>query len=215
MSHPVLFCNLGFSCMPLSFTFTCCRFSCQFFCTTCFQPVIHSPKYIYSPISLCQLPDCLCTPSRQAFQGFPYDLFTRWYLLCLSEIFFPPLVFWLHVIHYSLYDFRLFVGIQLFVYLQSRTLSNRLLSFYILSLAGKLKQIWHRIKMKISQCHSNAIFMFCVTCTGKTLMLVVNKHPTIIFLSCHVMQKKKKEILLVNTFSPFSFVPTQLNLSFL
>lgn len=129
--------------------------------------------------------------------------------------FFPPLVFWLHVTHYSLYDFRLFVGIQLFVYLQSRTLSNRLLSFYILSLAGKLKQIWHRIKMKISQCHSNAIFMFCVTCTGKTLMLVVNKHPTIIFLSCHVMQKEKKEILLVNTFSPFSFVPTQLNLSFL
>lgn len=93
--------------------------------------------------------------------------------------------------------------------------SNRLLSFYILSLAGKLKQIWHRIKMKISQCHSNVIFMFCVTCTGKTLMLVVNKHSTIIFLSCHVMQKKKKEILLVNTFSPFSFVPTQLNLSFL
>lgn len=93
MSHPVLFCNLGFSCMPLSFTFTCCRFSCQFFCTTCFQPVIHSPKYIYSPISLCQLPDCLCTPSRQAFQGFPYDLFTRWYLLCLSEIFSPLLYF--------------------------------------------------------------------------------------------------------------------------
>lgn len=93
MSHPVLFCNLGFSCMPLSFTSTYCRFSCQFFCTTCFQPVIHSPKYIYSPISLCQLLDCLCTPSRQAFQGFPYDLFTRWYLLCLSEIFFPLLYF--------------------------------------------------------------------------------------------------------------------------
>lgn len=93
MSHPVLFCNLVFSCMPLSFTFTYCRFSCQFFCTTCFQPVIHSPKYIYSPISLCQMPDCLCTPSRQAFQGFPYDLFTRWYLLCLSEIFFPLLYF--------------------------------------------------------------------------------------------------------------------------
>lgn len=69
-------------------------------------------------------------------------------MICLQDVFtvslgdlFPPLVFWLHVTHYSLYDFRLFVGIQLFVYLQSRTLSNRLLSFYILSLAGKLKQI--------------------------------------------------------------------------
>lgn len=84
-------------------------------------------------------------------------------IYCVFQRFFSPLVFWLRVSHYSLYDFRLFVGIQLFVYLQSRTLSNRLLSFYILCLAGKLK-IWHRIKMKISQCSSNAISMFWWMC---------------------------------------------------